>query len=360
MAAQVRAMLHGPNATFAFRYELLDNTNKLKKRLGNILGASVYYTALADIKRTAKFEMEQDVDINFLTDRIKPYVRLKMSDGNWIEWPQGVFLLTSPTKKTDSAGVIRREVEAYDQLQVLIDDKLDTRYTVAAGTNYITAVKTVLTGAGIIHQNLTLTSKTLPAARDWAPGTAKLQIINDLLGAINYGSLWFDENGYAIAQPYVSPSIRASEYTYRDDDESVIFPEVEQSLDLWAVPNKWVLVVSELEREPMVSTYTNSNTSSPTSTVSRGRTITDYREYQEAVDQATLDARAQRIAFEASQVYEHVTLETGLMPFHSHTDVFTLVFSGLGISAKYSETSWEFEMRPGARHKHNIRRVVSI
>jgi len=357
---QVKKALHASNRTMSFRYELLDKQNQFKKHLDNVLSASVANNALAQINRTATFSLREDGSINYLSDRIKPYARLKMSDGGWVEWPLGVFVLSTPPRKTDISGIVIREVEAYDLLQVVLDDKVDDRYTVTSGTNYITAVKTLLDSAGLTGHNLTATSKTLPADRDWQPGTTKLEIINDLLRAINYRSLFMDENGGAVAQTYVSPSDRASEYTYKDDHDSVIFPEVEHSLDLFEVANKWVLVVTEPDREPLVSTYTNTSSNSPTSTVNRGRTIVDYREYQEAADQSSLDARAKRIAFEASQVYEHVDFETAIMPMHSDSDIYTLEFSKLGISAKYSEHTWSFDLKTGARMKHRIRRVISI
>jgi hypothetical protein len=230
---------------------------------------------------------------------------------------------------------------------------------VASGTNYISAVKAVLDAAGINLQNLTPTSKTLPVAKEWAPGATRLQIINDLLTEINYFALWFDENGYAVAEPYVSPQDRSSEYTYEDNDDSVIFPDPEQQKDLFNVPNKWICVVSDSDRTPLVSTYTNDNPDSETSTVSRGRTITRF-ETVDAVDQTTLDAKVLRLAQEDSQVYEHVPFSTGIMPIHSHLDVLTLVYSDLGISAKYIETNWEMELKVGGVHKHEIRRVVNI
>ena len=359
-AQQVEDVLHSANVQQAFRYELLDSQNKFKRQLDNVLTASVANNALVDIKRTARFTLTEDGNIDFLSDRIKPWTKIKMPDGGFAEFPMGVFLLTTPPRKANSVGIITREVEAYDQTQILLDDKVDDRYTVPAGTNYIAAIKDILDSAGITGQNLTPTDKVLPTDRDWDPGTTKLQIINDLLGAINYGSLYFDENGFAVAQPYVSPAIRASEYTYRDDDQSVMFPDVEQSLDLWNVPNKWVLSVSEADRAPLRSVYTNSNPDSPTSTVGRGRTIMADPIAVDAVDQTTLDAMVARRAYEASQVYEKVSFGTGIMPMHSNADVLTLEFTGLGISAKYAETSWEFELKAGARMKHEIRRVISI
>jgi len=357
--AQVITALHSANRQMAFRYELLDSTNVFKRQLDNVLNASVNNNTENEIKRTARFSIRDDGTINFLSDRIKPWVRLKMPDGGWAEWPQGVFLLSTPPRKVDAAGVVTREVEAYDQLQVLVDDKIEYRYTVTTGTNYIIAIKAVLDGAGITQQNLTATALTLSTDWDWSPGTEKLKIINDLLSAINYRSLWFDENGQAIAQPYVTPANRASEYTYRDDNQSVIFPDVAQELDLFGVPNKWVLYVSEADQATISSIYTNTNPNSLTSTVSRGRTITTYQQV-DAADQTTLDDLVEKKAYEDSQIYEQVTLETAIMPMHSEADVFTLAFSGLGISAKYSEISWSMELKAGAKMRHLIRRTVTI
>lgn len=359
-AEQVKTALHAPNRTIRFRYELLTAQNQFKTNLTTVQSGRVGYNSLAQIKRTASFSLQDDGTINFLSDRIKPYALLRMKDGGWTEWPLGVFIPTTPPRKTDVTGMVFRDIEAYDLLQVLVDDKVPDRYTIAAGANYIAEIKKLLDSAGITSQNLTATDKTLPATRDWDPGTTKLNIINDLLGAINYRSLWFDEHGIAVAQPYVTPEVRASEYIYRDDDNSVIFPEVQHTLDLFSVPNQWVLYVSEADRPALRSVYTNSSPSSPTSTVNRGRTIVATPEQVEAADQATLDSLTQRRAFESSQVYESVEFETALMPFHSDSDVYTLEFSALGLSAKYSETQWEMELKAGGRHRHQIRRVVNV
>lgn len=362
--SQVRAALHAVSRRIGFRYELLTSGNVHKAELTGIAAASIANNAFADIKRTARFRIRDGTDsIAFGSDRIKPFIRLRMSSGDILEWPQGVFLLSSPTRVADEQGTVFRDVEAYDQLQVLRDDKFTDRHTVAAGANYISgasAVKAILDGAGITLQNLTATAKTLPTAKEWPPGTPKLQAINELLDAINYRSLWFDESGKAVAQPYVSPSVAAIEYTYEADKESVIHREVSETLDLFDVPNQWVLVVSEPDRDPLRSVYTNSVVSSPTSTVSRGRTITEYREGVEAPDQATLDALASRVAFEASQVYQAVAFDTAIMPHHSDSDVLEFIFSPLGVSAKFSELSWEMDLSIGGRMRHTIRRVVSV
>lgn len=359
-ADEVRAALLASARHIRFRYELLDSAGSFKANLVGVLACSVANNALADVKRTAHLVLRDGADdIDYLSDRVKPVVRLRMPDGGYAEFPQGVFLLTSPRRAVDAADVVTREVEAYDQLIVLAEDKVTDRYIVAAGTNVIDALRQVLQGAGITEHNLTPTAKVLPADLEWEPGTAKLRVVNDLLAIINYRSLYFDETGRAVGKPYVSPQTAPSEFTYSDDSDSVSLPAMDQTLDLFNISNTWVVVVSEPDRPPLSSTFTNDDPDSPTSTVSRGRTIVDFRTV-EAVDQATLDAKAQRLAFEASQIYEILELQTGIMPMHSDADVVTIERSALGISARYSEHTWEMELKAGQPMKHRVRRVVQV
>ncbi|WP_433242493.1 hypothetical protein [Actinomadura nitritigenes] len=283
--------------------------------------------------------------------------RLTPEADAYVEWPQGVFLLATPTRASDAANVVTRSVDGYDQLQVYSDDMVADRYTAAQGAAYTTVVSTLL---GSVEKRITPSSRTLPAAKEWEPGTSKLAIINELLSALNYESLSFDENGVAIVKPYVSPQDRPIEYTYADDAVSVMRPEVEQQLDLFSIPNRWVLVVSDPDRAALTAIYTNNDPASPTSTVRRQRVITDFRQEQDAADQATLDALAARYAFEASQVYENITFSTAIMPFHSGNDVYRLVYGPLAVNAIYAEYSWEMPMQAGAEMKHQARRVVTI
>lgn len=337
----------------SFRYELLDSSNVHKGWLDEVMSASVANNALADIKRTARLKMLDNPDIDWLADRVKPWVDLN-DDAH----PQGVFLLSSP-KRHHEKGIVTRDVEAYDQGVVLRDDKVEDRYTVAAATNYISAARTLLESAGIVEMNLTPTDKVLPAGREWDPGTSKGRIINDLLAAINYRSLYFDSAGAAVAEPYISPADAAPRHLYATDQDSLIMPGAEEELDLFGIANKWVLYTSEPDLPSLVSVYANSNPNSPTSTVSRGRTIVDFRQV-EAADQAILDARAERLAFEASQVYTAVDFTTAIAPDHGDADVIDFIHDGLGVSARYAEHTWSLSLKVGAEMKHRIRRVVTV
>lgn len=361
-AATVLAVLQGAYGTrrWSFRYELLSEANAKVADLDNIVSCSVAQDWLADIKRTATFTIKDDGVINYLSQRIKPYARLHLPPygaTDYAEWPMGVFLLNSPTRHIDTNGLVTRDVKGFDPLQALADDKSDDRTTLLAGTVVTEAVSDLL---GDAPKSIHASTATLPADREWDPGTSRLTIINNLLSSINYQSLSFDEDGVALVTAYTSPSDRSPEYVYTTDDRSLLLPEFDQELDLFSIPNKWVLVVSNPDQDLIVSTATNTDPGSPTSTVRRGRTITDFRTEIDAVSQSALDAKVARLAFEASQVYEAITFQTGMNPLHSGNDVLQLEFPPLAIAAKYAEQSWSMDLVAGAPMKHRLRRVVNL
>lgn len=366
VAATILRALKGLDGSrrFSFRYELLEPDGSWVQDLSNVLAGSITQNWLSDIKRSATFTMRETGGIDFLADRIRPNVRLHLppyGTDDWVEYPQGVFLFSTPERAASMSGVVTREVEAFDQLQVYSDDSITDRYGLAAGTVVTTAVSTLLASVLVPPQTRVAPStRTLAVTKEWDPGTSKLRIINDLLGLINYESLSFDEDGVAVVQSYRSPTERPEEWTYADDHEGLIMPEAGQTLDLFSIPNKWTLVVSEPDQAALVASYTNSDPSSPTSTVRRQRTITDHRTEQEAVTLTALQEKAARLAFEASQIYETVSFQTGLMPLHSGNDVYRVALSPLAVDAAYAEHSWKMTLKAGAQMEHVARRVVSI
>lgn len=350
----------GGSRRWSFRYELLNDQNIKIGDLDNVEAGAVEQNWLADIKRTAKFTLRETTYINYLSDRVKPWVRLHLppyGTDTWVEWPQGVFMLSTPTRTISATGHVAREVEGYDLTQTLLDDKVPSRYVVTAGTRYTDAVLALLPSTGTY---IIVSSATVPVTLEWDPGTSKLKIVNDLLAAINYESLSVDEHGIFRVDPYQSPAVRAPEYVYGVTDDSIMLPAVDQTLDLFSIPNQWVLVVSEPDRPPLVGTYTNSDPGSLTSTVRRGRTIVDYRTEQDAADQATLTAKAARLGFEASQVYEVMEFETGLNPLHSGNDCYQIIDPRLAVDAKFVETSWKMTFTAGVPMAHRARRIVSL
>lgn len=288
----------------------------------------------------------------------------RYGSNNYAEWPQGVFIMSTPAREIDAGSSLTRQIDAYDLLQLLTDDLVSARYYVGGGAVVTDAIDELFTNTPGIPAgtwDIVASPKTTPTlGYDWAPGTAKIKIFNDLLASINYQSLWFDENGRAQVLPYVLPEDRISEFDYSTDAKSVTLPDATQTFDLYKIPNRWTIVVSDPDKSVMSSTYTNTDPSSPLSTVSRGRVILDFRTEQTAVDQASLDGQVQQLAVQAMSVYETVDFKTALMPFHSDSDTYTINYDELGVDADYNETKWELPLKAGSTMTHSARKSVTL
>lgn len=342
-----------------FLYRLLDRQERFKKNLDGVYEADIKHSALAtDIKSTFSFSLKEDISIDYLNDRIQPVVRFEY-DGLYLEWAMGIFLLNSPKRYEDTQKVFR-EVTTYDKLQILLDDLVAERYMIAEGTNYIQAIRNLILSTNESKINIENSTATLSTAKEWEIGTPKLRIINELLSDLNFEGLWVDENGFYTSRKFVLPADRPTEFEYSDGEFSVLCNGITEELDLFSVPNKFVVTASNPEQEPLISVYTNENPASLTSTINRGRTITSFQQVDSIADQTALNDYTQMIAYNASQVYGYVEFETAIMPFHSHMDTVRLRYSPLGINDRYSETEWSFRFAPGERMKHRARKVIQI
>lgn len=402
---QVRDVLHMKHGSrkVRFRYFLLDkNENELAEISHLVESGSIEQSAFSDIKRTAKFRLKEDKyidrdgnekEINWNTDRIQVFVEFKIPDwfeqveetdknvyflqasqpiemqrrkvyftkkeGGWIDFSLGVFLISSPTRKEEQS--IYREIEAYDKLLITKEDKVTDRYTIKAGTTYYDAMVALLDSASIDKYNIENNDKTLKNDKEWDPGTEKLAILNDLASDLNFTPFWVDEWGFYRSNQYRSPQEQPSDYTYQDDELSIVESGIEEELDLFNLPNVFTVVVANPDtEETFVSTVENNNPNHPRSIPSLGRRVVRFEEKDDIADQESLDAYVERLAFESSQIYGRVRFQTAIMPFHSYSNVLRIINSKLGINDKYSEVSWKMNLEAGASMEHEVRKVVSL
>ncbi|MBB6446452.1 hypothetical protein [Bacillus benzoevorans] len=379
-------MLHGAKQVIDFRFELVTKDGIYKKDLKNIKDGSVDFDASVAIKRTASFTMTEDDDINYLSDRIRPFVRFfidqrKMMPASqaflssrfaadmekqmigvngWMEFALGEFLLTSPSR-VEVDDDFEREVEAYDATVILQEDKFEERWFIPSGLLVRDAVIEILESSGITRHDIQVTTMFVGDDIEFDIGKKKLEAVNEILRLGNYTELYTDEYGNCVAKEYINPILLNYDYEYKTDRKSVVSPGYEEIIDYYKVPNKFIVIRSLPDRNPLVSRYTNNNPLSPTSTVSRGRTIVADPIIIESVqDQMSLDLFVERIAFEQSQVFSEVIFETGLMPFHGYRNVLNVEFDGLLSNGKFMEQSWSTPFDIGGKMKHTVKRIIEI
>lgn len=400
---QIVNMLHMRKGSrkVRFRYFLLDQNGNELAELDTVESGSVEMSAFADLKRSAKLKMRdttytiggEEVEINWNTDRIQIFVEFRMpeeyeqsvlhddewyfltpvfgtddtrrivwtkKEEGWVAFSLGIFLLSSPTKQEEGNSVYL-EVEAYDLLLIVKEDRVTDRYTIPGGTRYYDAMVDLLQSAGIQNINIENNEKTIPNYKEYDPGTEKLAILNDLASDLNYTPFWVDEYGYFRSSQYQSPQNRPTDYVYEDDDLSVTVEGMEEELDLFDLPNVFTVVVANPDDDTEYrATVENTNPDHPRSIPSLGRRVVRFEEKDDIADQESLDSYVERLASESSQIYGRVKFSTAIMPFHSYQNVLRIRNKTLGVNYKYVETNWKIPLEAGADMEHEVRRVVSL
>lgn len=356
---QIKRALHYVEARrVSFRYELLDGNDISKcEALYVEPGSSITLQSDNSIKRTGRFVIRDDGNINIQTDKIKPYFRLAMPGGGLCEWPLGVFYIPTPTESR-RAGSKWLEIEAYDKSMILQTDSDSARTYFAEGTKYVDAVSSLLQSAGINRAIITKSEYTLAVAREWDLGTPKSEIIAMLLKEINYNDLYVNENGVFIVEPYIQPSLRTADYTYKADEFSII-PEdgCSRSVDLFNAPNVIIGIVSNPDVEEIKYVYEITDPANPISISARnGRRVVDKHEFEGIASQAELQAATLKYAAEVTEVYETVSIDTALMPHHGYNDL--LILDNSMAFGRYLETSWTMTLKAEERMSHTVRKLI--
>lgn len=355
---EVVKILHSANRKEWYSVELLDKDENKKGILQKVKSLSIEYKSLRTIKRTANLTIaESDQEINYLSDRIKPIFYIK-SRGKVISFPLGIFLLSSPSRD-DKNIEVTREIECYSKLQILLDDSFSERYYIAAGTNYVSAIADIIKSTGEMNIDVEPTDKVLATDREFDISKSKLEIINDLLQEINYYSLRTDSNGYFVSSPYVQPDLKQITYQYLDDELSVTYYGMRETLDLFNVKNCFLCYTTNPEKPSLKSIFINDSQFSEISTINIGRQKWDKRELEDIADQQALDDYTKRIALEASNVYGHLEFKTAIMPFHTDLDNLYIRYSPMQIDSNFQEIGWSLNLNDNTM-LHDVRRLIRL
>lgn len=338
------------NLRVQLQYSMSRWNSKDDVRLGNVQVSMIY--------EEDQLIPKADI-INYASDRLKPYMEIEMQDGNWIDFPLGVFLLNSPTR-IDDTNKVHREVDAYDQLIILRDIKAYWNHTYTG--NVVQNIRLIMTNYDVlIDPNLISIPPTQQSQNFTFPiGTPYLEMINTMLEAIGYYPLWVDANGIFRSSQYISPASRPADYKYFDDELSVTYNGMESELDLFETANAWVAVANDLDGNQTFTRIRQNNDQGITSIKSVGRIIVDYREAENIKTQAALDAYVDRLIQESTASYGKIRFKTALMPMHEYQDILHIRYSSLDIDDTFGETAWKMQLKAGGEMEHEARRVVYL
>ena len=255
---------------------------------GMFTGGSIELSALSQLRAQGSLDfagsaMPDDHDL------IRVYYRFKDEAGETATRAIGTFFC-SVSDPVYTGEMVSGTADLESVLRVPLKGAYGRYYTVPAGTNAVSKAVEIIEGLGL-KTNRPASPYKLPRDVVYEPDDPWLTIVNDLLSMAGYASCWPDAYGTVQMSPYVEPQERQPVQTFRDDERSIMLPDVAVSDNAEDIPNVVVLTY-ETEEESLWASSRNIDPNSRASTVSRGYEVT----VAETVDELSGSTREERLA----------------------------------------------------------------
>lgn len=153
-------------------------------------------------------------------NEIKLWRGLTYADGSTELLPQGVYGI-SDFSLDDSGEALEIRIEAFDRARKVSRSKLTAEYVIAAGTNYGTAIQSLISSrvTGLTY-TFTSTTYTTPAMT-LRLGADPWEAARKMAASIGM-DLYFDNNGNCVLTPVVDPKFSTVVWSYKDTVDSMI------------------------------------------------------------------------------------------------------------------------------------------
>lgn len=335
-----------------FSVELLSNDDESLGFLDGVEGGSLKWNANADLPGSGEITLlGLSQAINFSRDRIRVWWEVTGND----PWPLGVYVLSAPSTQYSSDGKYYRLILT-DKLSVVSEDVLLETLQIPAGGNIVEAAVDQVRLTGENRIAYTESEATLTNDVTFSPGTSRREVINTLLTACGYWSLWTDRQGQFRIEPYVAPADRAVVWPFEEGQTSIHSPEWEHELSLWEATNTVVLTSQPDDDDNFWKAYAvDDNPESPTSVIAMGRVLNAIvEENVEAASQLDLQTQANRKLLDNSNVVGKLTVSHAPVPVWYNEAV---LFRSQGMDTLATITQMSLSLEAGSLIRATWRQV---
>ena len=372
-----------PVITIYFVFEWRDHLfNFIADITPSVLSADIVLENDRQITRTAKFEIDPRLlpdGFNIDTERIAVNAFV-VQGGRTTIYTIGLFALDVGVQSFSPSGNPLDfsldpippktqelwRVEGSDMGMHLQESKVATPYTISAGVNYIDAIIALINTVEFYDFTGTLTplkykfpdqSEVTPFDYTWGPKTSKLDIINEMLMAINWYPAWADEKGTIRSKPQLMPSDELVDVEYSTELEPrMIIPPFEISKLRGQFSNQIVVLIDDPRRPPEYSFRENYGAASAIS-------VSNIEPSLKEIDgskmfSATIAKNlADYLLGEADAGATETTLTTDFDPRRKAHETYRITISGVENGTKWKVFGWSISMTTGAVMTHKIGRA---
>lgn len=322
------ALIQSPNVVVDFGADLLDADDHLIADLSpDLIDGKKDYQRDAQINNSCSIDILRPLD--WKTARVRLWQSLS-TGALTRRFNLGVFVLTTPVLNIGEDPV-SYSVTGFDKMQLLIHMVGDT-YVIPAGLAYLYAVRQVITDSGYTGllplfdgsaQEKVLAEPMVfldPAQYSW------LDIVNAVLKAIGYRTLYADENGRYRSEPDKIPALRPPEYVFKVGDMNVgiVNPDRTYTADSFEDLNEWIFIREGMATRPVegAGIYTVDRSAGGI----RKPKVVRFT----AADQDSLVAQGNAQVADDTQSATTIQMTGGPIPFLGHLDVATISDGPIG------------------------------
>ena len=347
------ALIEGDAVWIDAGCELLDADDNLILDISDDLivsGCSVERNMENTINGTCSLAMSRE--LVWGSQRVRPYVLLSADGATWYRWLLGVFVLTTPERRSDVSPVTYT-VSGFDKLDIL-NTPLGRSVSVSTSDAVLTVVTDLINTAGELRVGLDMVAaattglaRVFSVVEDWTT----LTVINDLLDSIGYFPLWVDRGGVYRSMPYQSPAERATAWTYSTSSATTtVTADRTMTADFYAAANQIIGINDDPGQSETVPVegagiYTASNLDDgPTSINQRGGRVIRRIVSGSYANQAALVAAVTQELDAEKRVTDLLEMSVSPNPVHGHLDVVSYTDPELGVDGRYLVTSWSLPL----------------
>jgi len=255
------------------------------------------------------------------------------------------------------------DVEGSDMGTHLQEAKVPSPYTIDAGINYITAIESLIDT--VLFYDFTGTLRPLkhvfPAQTEvtpfdytWGPGTPKLQIINEMLMAINWYPAWADERGTIRSRLQILPSSEIPDIEYSTELEPrMIVAPFSKSKVRSQFPNQVVVLIDDPRRAPEYSFRENYGILSSISVVNVDPNLKEIDGSKMLAATVAKDLADFTLGV-ANAMASEASLTTDFDPRRKAHETYRLTISGVENGTKWKVFGWSISMTNGSVMIHKI------
>ncbi len=253
-----------------FEYYIVDpETWANKSRINNVKSCLISRDLEAETLGSATIDISESIGEEYIREYL-----VTNQNGIIEKFPLGTHLVQTPSSRCDGKST-EVSIDAYTPLMELKENPPLLGYALLKGENIMDRAYMLTREHARAPVIQTKDDKILFDHFVSNTDDTWLSFISDLLRNAKY-QFDLDEMGRILFAPKQNTAALQHVWTYDDNNSSILFPEVTVNHDLYGIPNV-VEIIHSTDAGSFSVRAVNNDSSSPTSTVARGREIT-YRE----------------------------------------------------------------------------------